>query len=144
MENYDVVIEKTVRDLFKSGSLYQIKKYKITKEKDVNKKEEEMKKLIMDKYPLLISSISSLEQISKNLHELQQIREEFGKNVEKLNDIDKDYYHNNDENDNKNDLLFLSNIENENYYKDYNSLMYESEYDNLQGKYFFINIYIYF
>ena len=33
-DEYDVIVEKTVRDLFKSTPLIQIKKYKMNKEKN--------------------------------------------------------------------------------------------------------------
>ena len=84
MDNYDVVIERTVRDLFKSSPLNQIKRFKINKEKDIIKKEEELRNLILEKYTLLIKSISSLEQISSNLNDLQEIRKKFEINIEKM------------------------------------------------------------
>ena len=84
MDNYDVVIEKTVRDLFKSSKLNQIKKFKILKDTEINKKDEDLRTLILDKYPILIQSISSLEKISLNVSELNLIRKNLGVNVNKI------------------------------------------------------------
>ena len=88
MENYEVVLEKIVRDLFKSAPIVQIKKYKFTKENEIQVKEENLKSLILEKYPILLKSIHSLEQISSNLSELQEIRLKLGENMSnfKLND----------------------------------------------------------
>jgi hypothetical protein len=84
MDNYDIVVEKTVKDLFKSSTLVQIKKYKQTKENAIIKKEEELKKLILEKYPILIDSINSLQQISLNLNDLKEIRKNFRNNITRL------------------------------------------------------------
>jgi hypothetical protein len=84
MENYEVVLAKTVRDLFKSTPLNQIRKYKQNKEKEILKKEDEIKSLILEKYPLLIQSINSFEQISNHLTDLQEIRKVLAKNVEEF------------------------------------------------------------
>ena len=40
MDEYDIIIERTVRDLFKSNQLIQIKKYKMNKEKEINDKDD--------------------------------------------------------------------------------------------------------
>ena len=82
MENYEVVLAKTVRDLFRSTSLPQIRKYKQNKEKEILKKEEEIKSLILLKYPLLIKSINSFEQISNHLSDLQEVRKLLAMNIE--------------------------------------------------------------
>jgi hypothetical protein len=95
MENYEVVLAKTVRDLFKSTPLNQIRKYKQNKEKEILKKEDEIKSLILEKYPLLIQSINSFEQISNHLTDLQEIRKVLAKNVDEFrvyrNPESKDY-----------------------------------------------------
>lgn len=81
LDEYDIVLEKTVRDLFKSTQLIQIKKYKMQKEKEITTKDEELKQLILNKYTTLIESISALEQISSNLTDLQSIRSKLGTNI---------------------------------------------------------------
>lgn len=83
-DEYDVIVEKTVRDLFKSTPLIQIKKYKMNKEKEIMNKDDELKKLILEKYSSLINSISALEQISSHLSELQTIRGKLGENLSQL------------------------------------------------------------
>ena len=92
MENYDVVIDKTVKDLFKSSSLIQIKKYKLNKEKEIQDKDEEMQKMILDKYPVLIHSINSLEEINSNLNDLQEIRKKFKNGVDNLECLNNDMF----------------------------------------------------
>ncbi len=92
MENYDVVIDKTVKDLFKSSSLNQIKKYKLNKEKEILDKDEEMQKMILDKYPVLIHSINSLEEINNNLNDLQEIRKKFKNGVDNLECLNNDMF----------------------------------------------------
>jgi phosphomevalonate kinase len=87
MDSYDVVIEKTVKDLFKSSTLPQIKKYKFAKEKEIYNKDEELQKMILDKYPILIKSINSLEEINKNLNELQEIRRKFKNGINNLEEL---------------------------------------------------------
>ena len=81
VDKYDILLEKTVRDLFKSTQLIQIKKYKMQKEKEITTKDEELKQLILNKYTTLIESISALEQISSNLTDLQSIRSKLGTNI---------------------------------------------------------------
>jgi hypothetical protein len=88
MDNYDIVIEKTVKDLFRSSTLVQIKKYKLSKETLIQKKEEELKKMILDKYPVLIDSINSLQQISMNLNDLKDIRKNFKSNITRLEELE--------------------------------------------------------
>jgi len=88
METYDLVVYKTVKDLFKSNNLNQILKYKQNKEKEVIEKEESMKKLILDKYPFLIKSLSNLEEINMNIPILEKLRQEFQLNKEELKLID--------------------------------------------------------
>ena len=83
-DEYDVIVEKTVRDLFKSTPLIQIKKYKMNKEKEIMNKDDELKKLILEKYSSLIKSIDALEQISTHLNELQNIRGKLGENLSQL------------------------------------------------------------
>jgi hypothetical protein len=107
MDNYDVVIERTVRDLFKSSPLPQIKKYKTNKEKEIMKKDEELRNLILEKYPLLIKSISSLEGINSSLNDLQEIRKKFVENVD----------------------LMEQNLKNENVYK-FNQNLFSGSLDN--------------
>lgn len=89
MENYDLVVHKTVKDLFKSNSLTQIMKYKQNKEKEVIEKEENMKRLILDKYPFLIKSLSNLEEINLNIPVLEKLREGFQHNIEELKLLDE-------------------------------------------------------
>lgn len=110
MDNYDVVIERTVRDLFKSSPLHQIKKFKTNKEKEIVKKDEELRNLILEKYPLLIKSIHSLEGISASLNDLQIIRKNF------LGNID----------------LMEQNLKNENVYK-FNTNLFHGCLDGLDG-----------
>ena len=80
-DEYDVIVEKTVRDLFKSSELIQIKKFIMNKQKELQNKDDELKKLILNKYTSLIDSTNALEQISSNLYELQDIRSNLGKNL---------------------------------------------------------------
>ena len=87
MEHYDEVVIKTVRDLFRSYPLVQIKKYIMTKEGDINDKDNELKSLILEKYSSLTEGIQGLEKISSNLNSLENIRTEFNK---KINEIDFD------------------------------------------------------
>ncbi len=89
MEAYDLVIHKTVKDLFKSNNLNQILKYKQNKEKEVIEKEENMKKLILDKYPFLIKSLSNLEEIYSNIPTLEKLRFVFQSNIEELKILDE-------------------------------------------------------
>ena len=128
MENYDVVLEKIVRDLFKSAPLVQIKKYKFTKENEIQVKEENLKNLILEKYPILLKSIFSLEQISANLSELQEIRHKLFKNMSnfKLND----YLKNNNIHDSNFEQL-IQQYNNETNIDDYIE-------DTLEGNYLFI------
>ena len=51
------------------------------KEKEIATKDEELKRLILNKYTTLIESISALEQISSNLTDLQSIRSKLGPNI---------------------------------------------------------------
>jgi len=129
MENYEVVLEKIVRDLFKSAPLVQIKKYKFTKENEIQVKEENLKNLILEKYPILLKSIFSLEQISSNLTELQDIRVKLGENMSnfKINDYLK--------NNNIHDLNFLQIIQH------YDNDPYLDDYleDSLEGKLNYLN-----
>ena len=81
MDNYEVVLAKTVRDLFKSTPINQIRKYKQNKEIEILKKEEEIKNLILEKYPLLIKSINSFEHISNHLSDLQEVRKVLAQNI---------------------------------------------------------------
>ena len=85
MENYDEVVIKTVRDLFRSYPLIQIKKYMMSKEGDISDKDNELKSLILDKYTSLTNGIEGLEKMSLNLNSLENIRTEF---TRKINEID--------------------------------------------------------
>ena len=85
MENYDEVVIKTVRDLFRSYPLIQIKKYMMSKEGDISDKDNELKTLILEKYTSLTNGIEGLEKMSLNLNSLENIRTEFTK---KVNEID--------------------------------------------------------
>ena len=85
MEDYDEVVIKTVRDLFRSYPLVQIKKYMMTKEGEINDKDNELKSLILDKYTSLTHGFNGLEKISTNLQSLENTRKEFS---EKMNQID--------------------------------------------------------
>ena len=78
---------KTVRDLFRSYPLVQIKKYIMAKEGDINDKDNELKTLILEKYSSLTEGIEGLEKISSNLNSLENIIVEFNK---KINEIDFD------------------------------------------------------
>lgn len=88
MDEYDLIVERTVRDLFKSNQLIQIKKYKMNKEKEINDKDDDLKELILQKYSDLTESINGLEKISNNLKELEEIRVQLGENLSKI-DLDK-------------------------------------------------------
>ena len=88
VNNYDMVIIKTVRDLFKSNNLNQILKYQNNKEKEFQQKDEDMKKLILDKYPFLIKSLSNLEEIYAKIPNLEELRIDFKRNSEELFLID--------------------------------------------------------
>ena len=85
MEDYDEVVIKTVRDLFRSYPLIQIKKYMMTKEGEINDKDSELKSLILDKYTSLTHGFNGLETISTNLESLEKTRKEFS---EKMDQID--------------------------------------------------------
>ena len=85
MEDYDEVVIKTVRDLFRSYPLVQIKKYMMTKEGEINDKDNELKSLILDKYTSLTHGFNSLEKISNNIQSLENTRKEF---TEKMDQID--------------------------------------------------------
>jgi len=88
MEDYDEVVIKTVRDLFRSYPLVQIKKYMMTKEGEINDKDNELKTLILDKYTSLTRGIDGLEKISSNLNSLENIRTVFTKKIDQI-DFDK-------------------------------------------------------
>ena len=88
MEDYDEVVIKTVRDLFRSYPLVQIKKYMMTKEGEISDKDNELKTLILDKYTSLTRGIDGLEKISSNLNSLENIRTEFTKKIDQI-DFDK-------------------------------------------------------
>ena len=88
MDEYDLIVERTVRDLFKSNQLIQIKKYKMNKEKEINDKDDDLKELIIQKYYDLKESINGLEKISNNLKELEEIRVQLGDNLSNI-DLDK-------------------------------------------------------
>lgn len=90
MESYEVVVHKTVKDLYKSNSLSQILKYKQNKEKELTEKDEEMKKLILDKYPFLIDSLSNLEEIYSKIPNLEKLRKSFITYADELRNIDDD------------------------------------------------------
>ena len=85
MEDYDEVVIKTVRDLFRSYPLIQIKKYLMTKEGEISDKDSELKSLILDKYTSLTHGFNGLEKISTNLESLENTRKEFS---EKIGQID--------------------------------------------------------
>jgi len=85
MEDYDEVVIKTVRDLFRSYPLVQIKKYMMTKEGEINDKDNELKSLILDKYTSLTHGFNGLEKISNNIQSLENTRKEF---TEKMDQID--------------------------------------------------------
>ena len=85
MEDYDEVVIKTVRDLFLSYPLVQIKKYMMTKEGEINDKDNELKSLILDKYTSLTHGFNGLEKISNNIQSLENTRKEF---TEKMDQID--------------------------------------------------------
>ena len=84
MEDYDEVVIKTVRDLFRSYPLIQIKKYMMTKEGEINDKDSELKSLILDKYTSLTHGFNGLETISTNLESLEKTRKEFSEKWIKL------------------------------------------------------------
>ena len=84
MEDYDEVVIKTVRDLFRSYPLIQIKKYLMTKEGEVNDKDGELKSLILEKYTTLTHGFNGLEKISENLQSLENSRKEFSEKMEQI------------------------------------------------------------
>ena len=104
MENYEEVVIKTVRDLFRSYPLIQIKKYMMSKEGDISDKDNELKSLILDKYTSLTNGIEGLEKMSLNLNSLENIRTEF---TRKINEIDFEQIEN-----------ALTNISFDNYFLD--------------------------
>ena len=85
MEDYDEVVIKTVRDLFRSYPLIQIKKYMMTKEGEIDDKDNELKSLILDKYTSLTHGFNGLEKISSNLESLVSTKKKF---IEKMELID--------------------------------------------------------
>ena len=85
MEDYDEVVIKTVRDLFRSYPLIQIKKYMMTKEGEIDDKDNELKSLILDKYTSLTNGFNGLEKISSNLESLVSTKKKF---IEKMELID--------------------------------------------------------
>ena len=84
MEDYDEVVIKTVRDLYRSYPLIQIKKYIMTKEGEINDKDSELKTLILDKYTSLTHGFNGLEKISTNLESLEKTRREFSEKMEQI------------------------------------------------------------
>ena len=84
MEDYDEIVIKTVRDLFRSYPLVQIKKYMMTKEGEINDKDSELKSLILDKYTSLTHGFNGLEKISNNLQSLENTRKEFTEKMEQI------------------------------------------------------------
>ena len=84
MEDYDEVVIKTVRDLFRSYPLIQIKKYLMTKEGEINDKDGELKSLILEKYTTLTHGFNGLEKISENLQSLENSRKEFSGKMEQI------------------------------------------------------------
>ena len=84
MEDYDEVVIKTVRDLFRSYPLVQIKKYMMTKEGEINDKDNELKSLILDKYTSLTHGFNGLEKISNNIQSLENTRKEFTEKMEQI------------------------------------------------------------
>ena len=85
MENYEVVVSRTVRDLFQSTSLSQIRKYKLNKDKELLIKEDEIKKFILSKYPILIKLITNFEQISNHLNDLHEVKKVLARNIDSFN-----------------------------------------------------------
>lgn len=85
MENYEVVVSRTVRDLFQSTSLSQIRKYKLNKDKELLIKEDEIKKFILSKYPILIKLITNFEQISNHLNDLHEVKKVLARNIDNFN-----------------------------------------------------------
>ena len=51
-----------------------------------------MQKMILDKYPVLIHSINSLEEINSNLNDLQEIRKKFKNGVDNLECLNNDMF----------------------------------------------------
>ena len=84
MEDYEEVVIKTVRDLFRSYPLIQIKKYMMTKEGEINDKDSELKSLILDKYTSLTHGFNGLEKISTNLESLENTRKEFSEKIDQI------------------------------------------------------------
>ena len=84
MEDYEEVVIKTVRDLFRSYPLIQIKKYMMTKEGEISDKDSELKSLILDKYTSLTHGFNGLEKISTNLESLENTRKEFSEKIDQI------------------------------------------------------------
>ena len=84
MEDYEEVVIKTVRDLFRSYPLIQIKKYMMTKEGEISDKDSELKSLILDKYTSLTHGFNGLEKISTNLESLEKTRKEFSEKIDQI------------------------------------------------------------
>ena len=75
-ENYDIIIEKTVKDLFRFTDITHIKNIKKAKDLEVTKLEQKLKDLMLEKYSLLINSMNSVQDINLNLSELQNKKDE--------------------------------------------------------------------
>ena len=85
MEDYVEVVIKTVRDLFRSYPLIQIKKYMMSKEGEISDKDSELKSLILEQYTSLTHGFNSLEKISTNLESLENTRKDFDDKMNQIN-----------------------------------------------------------
>ena len=76
LKNYNVIVDKTIKDIFKFTDLDHIKQLKKNKENDNQKLSEALKALIMEKYPQLVNSISKVIDISNTLNYLKDQKDQ--------------------------------------------------------------------
>lgn len=88
MEEYKLIVEKTVRDLFKSTSIEHIKNYKNLKETEITNLNNEIKFHVLQKYPLLVDNIASVRCISESLKNLDLLKDEISKKLVKYETSD--------------------------------------------------------
>ncbi len=71
---YDIIVEKTVKDLFRFSNLSHIKNIKQAKEAEIDKLEIQLKDLMLEKYSLLVNSIDNVKSIYSDLSELKVLK----------------------------------------------------------------------